>query len=118
MAELIDKYNISHLLAGCQYLWITTNNTSLMQCELCDREVEKITSHHLIPRQKNMDRRTAKLCIPCSKQVHALFSNKELKRLDTTEKLKAEEKIKTWTEWVNKKNPNDIKYHGKAKFHN
>ena len=89
-----------------------------MQCELCERGVEKISIHHLIPKQKNTDGRTAELCIPCGKQLHALYSNRELKKLDTIEKLRSEEKIKQWIEWVEKKNPNDIKYHGKARFHN
>jgi len=89
-----------------------------MKCDLCDREVVKITSHHLISKQKKSDGRTAKMCLPCSKQVHALFSNKELKHLDTIKKLKAEDKIRVWIGWVKKKNPDDIKYHGKARFHN
>ncbi|MEK6881572.1 MAG: HNH endonuclease [Nanoarchaeota archaeon] len=87
-------------------------------CELCERENIELTKHHLIPKQKNSDGRVAYLCIPCSKQVHALYNNRELKKLDTIEKLKQEEKIQTWINWVRKKNPSDIRYHGKARFHN
>lgn len=87
-------------------------------CELCERENLPLSKHHLRPKQKNTDGRTSLWCIPCSKQVHALYSNKELKKLDSIEKLKQEEKVQKWIDWVRKKNPSDIRYHGKARFHN
>lgn len=90
----------------------------LKECELCERFVVKITKHHLIPKQKNSDGRTVKFCIPCSKQVHALFSNRELKEFDTIEKLKKNSKVEKWINWIKNKDIEDIKYHGKARFHN
>ena len=89
-----------------------------MMCQLCEREVQNPTKHHLIPKQKNTDGRTIDVCVPCSKQIHALFTNKELKHnFDTLDKLKGSEKIQKWIEWVRKKNPQDINYHGKGGFH-
>jgi len=92
------------------------------KCELCGREGIKLTNHHLVPKQKkgrNEQDNYAKVCIPCSKQIHALFTNKELKReYNTIEKLKSSAKIKKWVGWVRKKNPQDIKYQGKGDFIN
>ena len=60
-------------------------------CALCGRE-ENLTRHHLIPRTRHHNKRnkrefdralvkeTIGLCPPCHKQVHALFSEKELER--------------------------------------
>lgn len=84
-----------------------------MNCILCKREVEKLTKHHLVPKQKR-GRETILVCIPCSKQIHALFSNKELKqKYNTLNKLNSSGKIKKWIKWVRNKNPLDIRYHGK-----
>ena len=86
-----------------------------MMCELCEREVYETTKHHLVPKQKMNKRwkksykkfnkpiweRTIKICIPCSKQIHALFTNRELKEnFDSLEKLKADLKTQKWIEWV------------------
>jgi 5-methylcytosine-specific restriction protein A len=90
----------------------------MKKCQLCTRDVHKITKHHLIPKQKNSDGRTIKVCIPCSKQVHALFSNAELKKLDTLEKLLERPEIQKWISWIRKTDLEDIKYSSKAKFHN
>jgi len=83
------------------------------ECVLCKRKVEGLVKHHLIPKQKG-GKDTILVCIPCSKQIHALFSNRELKQIyNTLNKLKSSGKIKKWIKWVNKKNPSDIRYHGK-----
>ena len=73
-------------------------------CELCGREGVETTEHHLIPREeggKNMG--TSRLCINCHKQIHALYSNKELAvRLYTIDRLKNDEKIKKYLSWIKK----------------
>ena len=50
-------------------------------CELCLRKVppQLITQHHLMPKQKGgkAEHKTP-LCKPCHKQVHAIFTNREL----------------------------------------
>lgn len=96
-------------------------------CQLCEREVECITKHHLVPKQKfNKKWRrvykesskkhweaTIKVCVPCSKQIHALFTNKELaENYNTLGKLKANNNMQKLINWVRKKNPSDIKYYG------
>lgn len=73
-------------------------------CDLCGREVSKITEHHLIPREEGgKDLETAMLCIPCHKQIHALYTNKELSvRLYTIQRLKNDEKIRRYLKFITK----------------
>lgn len=78
------------------------------RCELCRRVgITKITEHHLTPKErggKNMP--TAWLCEDCHKQIHALYTNKELSvRLDSIEKLENDEKIKKYLNYVRKQSP-------------
>lgn len=84
------------------------------RCELCEREVAQLSRHHLVPRTRHGSRRSrraedrrellervARLCAPCHKQVHALFSEKELERAyDTLEKLAAHPEVQRFVAWV------------------
>ena len=82
-----------------------------MQCILCDRDVEQLTVHHLIPRQavkrkKAEPGNTIDICSPCHRQIHCFYSNLELARqLNTVEKLKAEPKMQKFLNWLRKQNP-------------
>src|SRR5471030_237953 len=64
-------------------------------CELCNRNVSIITKHHLIPLQKGGKQfETLSLCTTCHKQIHALFTNRELAtHYHTLESLKIDKKI-------------------------
>ncbi|MDY5912444.1 MAG: HNH endonuclease [Inconstantimicrobium porci] len=77
-------------------------------CDLCGRKVPTITKHHLIPKEHGgRDLSTAKLCIPCHKQIHALYTNKYLStRLYTIDLLKDDEKIKKYLNFI-RKHPGD-----------
>ena len=78
------------------------------KCELCGLEC-KPTLHHLIPvsksRHKNKYLKTDEgnflwICTECHSQIHALFSNYELKELyNTKEKLMEEPRMKKFIEW-------------------
>ncbi len=76
-------------------------------CDLCNRQGVRLTEHHLIPREmggKNSE--TALLCTTCHKQIHALYTNKELAfLLNTLERLKDDEKIIKYLKWVEKQSP-------------
>lgn len=61
------------------------------QCQLRRRRISRLSRHRLIPRMRHRNKKTrkrfgrqamtrhiARLCKPCHKQVHALFSEKEL----------------------------------------
>lgn len=77
---------------------------SLTTCELCKRKGVNLTEHHLTPREaggKSLP--TALLCTTCHKQIHALFTNKELAlNLNTLQKLHDDEKIQRYLKWVEK----------------
>src|ERR1035437_5183659 len=91
------------------------------KCELCELEVLYISKHHLIPQQKSkgMDRElrnaTIGCCVPCSKQVHALFTHSEMKRqINTLTRLKNDSRVQNWITWRRKHaTVEDIKYSGK-----
>jgi hypothetical protein len=85
-------------------------------CELCDRERNDITDHHLIPRTLHSNKRvkaafpkevlkkTAPLCKPCHKQIHEFFTEKVLGwHYNTIEKLKAHPEVQKWIAWVSTK---------------
>jgi 5-methylcytosine-specific restriction enzyme A len=76
----------------------------LTNCELCKRDGVELTEHHLTPREvggRHLD--TALLCTTCHKQIHALFTNKELGvKLNTLNKLLEDEKIKRYLRWIEK----------------
>ncbi len=83
------------------------------KCEICGVECNT-SKHHLIPqvvsRHKNKYLKTDEgnflwVCVECHSQIHALFSNQELKELyDTKEKLLAEPRFRKFVEW-RKKHP-------------
>ncbi|MCM2675018.1 HNH endonuclease [Alkalicoccobacillus plakortidis] len=74
------------------------------RCELCLREDVERTVHHLTPRQKggaHLD--TAMLCMPCHKQIHALYSNSELAiRLSSIKQLQEDEAVRRFLKWIRK----------------
>ncbi|MGF1485950.1 MAG: HNH endonuclease [Prochloraceae cyanobacterium] len=83
-----------------------------MKCELCCREMDNLTVHHLIPRQYSKRKKldigpTINICSACHKQIHALFDNKQLaKELNTLAKLQQDPKIQKFLSWIKKQNPN------------
>ena len=62
----------------------------MSRCELCEREDVEITIHHLLPKEMGGTfGPTANLCIPCHKQIHALYTNEEIAaRLTSIDQLK------------------------------
>lgn len=81
-----------------------------MKCELCEREMESLTVHHLIPRQYTKRKKmpiseTIDICSACHKQIHNLFTNKKLgQELNTLDKLKSDSKMEKFLTWVKKQN--------------
>ena len=48
-------------------------------CELCGRDVQHLSRHHLVPREEGgRYGATAELCQPCHSTIHLNFSNREL----------------------------------------
>ncbi|MGE7780158.1 HNH endonuclease [Peribacillus sp. NPDC097264] len=73
-------------------------------CELCSRSEVELTVHHLTPREEGGSQLpTAFLCKSCHKQIHALYSNRELAiRLYTVILLKDDEALKKYIKWIKK----------------
>ncbi|KFZ41757.1 HNH endonuclease [Anoxybacillus flavithermus] len=84
-------------------------------CELCGREDVVLTVHHLTPKEYG-GTETAKLCIPCHKQIHAIYTNEELaSRLYTIERLQCDEQIASFVRWIRKQPAERIPKIKKAK---
>ncbi len=79
-----------------------------MLCQLCSRDLESLTVHHLVPRQQTKRKKedpgpTIDICSACHRQIHALFDNKQLaNELNTVEKLQAEPQMAKFLAWVKK----------------
>ncbi|KAF3887830.1 MULTISPECIES: HNH endonuclease [Nostocales] len=87
-----------------------------MTCELCDREVDKLTVHHLVPRQKKGHHGPKiNICSACHRQIHTLYDNTCLaQQLNSLEKLKQEPQMQKFLSWVGKQDPaKRVKVHRK-----
>ena len=78
-----------------------------MKCELCGREVENYTVHHLIPKSKNGGQSpTAILCQACHRTIHRFYTNKELaESFYTIERLRLRPEIRRFVAWFRKQDP-------------
>jgi 5-methylcytosine-specific restriction enzyme A len=74
------------------------------ECELCGRNGVETTIHHLLPKEMGGTfEPTALLCIPCHKQIHALYTNEEIAaRLTTLKDLREDEKLSRFIKWIRK----------------
>ncbi|QCR21275.1 HNH endonuclease [Pontibacter sp. SGAir0037] len=74
-------------------------------CELCGREVQSLTRHHLVPREEGgRYGATADLCQPCHSTIHLTFTNKELALLyNSIPALQEAEPLKKYLKWVRNK---------------
>lgn len=73
-------------------------------CELCGRDGVEVTIHHLLPKEMGGTfGDTAKLCISCHKQIHALYTNSEIAaQLSTLSELRADPAIRRFIKWIRK----------------
>jgi len=88
-----------------------------MICELCCRDVDKTTEHHLIPKtrhknkknkslfdRKDVKERKANLCNPCHNKVHSILTEKELEiNYNTVSAIKKHPDIIKFVKWISKK---------------
>ncbi|MBA3947225.1 MAG: HNH endonuclease [Herpetosiphonaceae bacterium] len=83
----------------------------MARCELCEREVDALTAHHLTPRQKTKRKRleagpTIIICWACHRQIHSLFDNTQLAReLNSSQKLMDEPRMAAFLAWVKQQSP-------------
>ncbi|WLR51517.1 HNH endonuclease [Bacillus tianshenii] len=79
-------------------------------CALCARTEVETTVHHLTPKERGGTfEETANLCIPCHRQIHALFTNEELAvSLNSIEALRNNEQIAKFIKWIRKQPPTKL----------
>lgn len=95
-----------------------------MKCELCQCEIDKLTVHHLIPKSriKNKYKEVKEdpsnllwICRSCHDQIHALFTNTELRDIyNTKESLLSNENMIKYIQWKIK----HPKFKGHSKMNN
>lgn len=77
-------------------------------CELCARVVpderiddpQVIQDHHLRP-ERRADSPTVTLCRPCHEQLHASFTNEQLREeFDTIEALREADPLAAYLSWI------------------
>jgi hypothetical protein len=77
----------------------------MVNCPLCNRDIEHTSDHHLVPRSRG-GKETLPVCLDCHKSVHAFFTNKELEdKYNTVDSLLADEKFSTHIKWLSKQDP-------------
>lgn len=87
------------------------------RCQLCGRAGAELTRHHLIPRTRHGNKRSRRrfaletmrnqilwLCRPCHKQIHALFTEKELaEHYHSREALLEHAEVQRFVAWIGNK---------------
>ncbi|QLG50211.1 hypothetical protein [Natrinema halophilum] len=77
-------------------------------CALCRRVVpdeniddpQVVQQHHLRPEER-AESPTVMLCRPCHRQLHALFSNEELREdYDTVDALRSAARLQGYIDWI------------------
>lgn len=80
----------------------------MITCALCRRKVYDeviddpgaIQEHHLVPENRNHSP-TVDLCRPCHEQIHAVFTNDELREsYDSIEALRGAERLRGYLNWI------------------
>jgi hypothetical protein len=82
-------------------------SNSAVVCPVClhEYDLRETSRHHVVPKSRG-GRETVRLCFSCHKQIHALFSEKELEReYNTLEALLATEAMRRWAGWIRKRKP-------------
>ena len=71
-------------------------------CELCEREVDWLTRHHLVPREEGGHLGpTAMLCQPCHSTIHLQLTNQELAVMfNTLPALQVAEPLQKYFKWI------------------
>lgn len=78
------------------------SNEETADYQLCRREVERYTVHHLVPRSRGgRFGPTARLCPTCHRQLHAMFSEATLaKELHSIELLRSNVQVAEYLRWA------------------
>lgn len=76
----------------------------MLVCDLCNREVEKLTRHHLVPKSRGGSKGDViRVCLSCKDMIHRLIPNTLLDRkYNTLEKIKSHPKVRKYVKWISK----------------
>ena len=86
-------------------------------CELCRRtfpdellaDPQAVQRHHLVP-ERRRESPTVTLCRPCHEQVHATFTNEELREeYDTIDALRGADPLRGYLRWIRKTAKLDVR---------
>jgi hypothetical protein len=83
----------------------TSSTDDTFQCPVCERECdgEDRSHHHVLPKSRG-GKTTETICRACHRQIHRLFTVKELARdYSTIEALRVAPAMQTWIAWVSKR---------------
>jgi 5-methylcytosine-specific restriction enzyme A len=84
----------------------TRGSATEQACALCERVVPAalITLHHLLPKERGgKAEHRLPFCRPCHKQVHAMFSNRQLAdHYITIDQLRTAPELATFLPWIRK----------------
>lgn len=78
-----------------------------LSCPICLHEYlrRELTRHHLVPKSRK-GRETVLICATCHKQIHAIFSEKELeRRFNSIDTLVESDEFRSWVKWIRKRKP-------------
>lgn len=79
-----------------------------MQCRICKEEVNRVLKHHIVPKSEGGAKgEIAYCCKTCAKQVHVLFTNKELAKMSINELINTKE-MQRYIKWK-KKHPGEFR---------
>jgi 5-methylcytosine-specific restriction protein A len=79
-----------------------------MICELCRRDVDQYTRHHLIPKSRSKkSKELVVLCKACHGMIHRIFANMELEtQYFDLQSIYNHPEVKKFLQWVRKQDPN------------
>ncbi|UCF64682.1 MAG: HNH endonuclease [bacterium] len=79
-----------------------------MICELCRRDVDQFTRHHLIPKSRSKrSQELVVLCKACHGMIHRIFDNKELEaQYFDLQSIHGHPEVKKFLQWIRKQDPN------------
>jgi len=85
-------------------------------CALCRRVIpderiadpQVVQEHHLRP-ERRAESPTVMLCRPCHDQIHAVFTNEELREeFDTVDALQSADRLRGYLDWIRRTEKLDI----------
>jgi 5-methylcytosine-specific restriction enzyme A len=76
------------------------------ECELCRRAPIRTTRHHLVPLSEGgRNGPLADLCAGCHRMLHVLYTNEELREMNSVARLRQQPEVRRYLKWVKRQPP-------------